>query len=384
MAEHLTQQIGDPRRGVGADLLFLVTDHVEEAVEGSADDVAIEVEGLQAQEGNALGAAEEVLVLPGDADLPHRAVHDGRERGGQLARRLVLEVVGGRRLGAVQDPAAVVDGHLADRVPEDLLGRRRRALGGAVHLQDQVVHLAVVADGAQPALERLELLRHEDLDRLVLEVAVGASRQLDRVLDADLERLLERLADLHVAERAALGERQLGAAGQRGQLLEQLVELGGGAHRDERNGEHGQERSARRAHRSSWGAPIWPPTPPSARTRPGPAVARLGLDTGCLIDRRGGPRYGPPHPPALGRAPAQPWRASALTQDVSSIVVGGPDMAPQPLQAKGAMPPPRTPPAIARTRPGTAVARLGLDTGCLIALSGWAARRAARRAPRAR
>src|SRR5438046_10524953 len=50
-----------------------------------------------------------------------------------------------------------------------------------------------------------------------------------------------------------------------------------------------------------------------------------------LIDRRGGPRYGPPDPssergyaplglprPSLGRAPAQPWRASGLTQDVSS------------------------------------------------------------------
>src|SRR5213594_1392738 len=50
------------------------------------------------------------------------------------------------------------------------------------------------------------------------------------------------------------------------------------------------------AHRSSWGAPIWPPrsfkrkglrpprTPPAiARTRPGGAVARLGLDTGWLI-----------------------------------------------------------------------------------------------------
>src|SRR3989475_9680577 len=37
------------------------------------------------------------------------------------------------------------------------------------------------------------------------------------------------------------------------------------------------------AHRSSWGAPIWPPTPPIARTRPGGAVARLGLDTGWLI-----------------------------------------------------------------------------------------------------
>src|SRR5436190_13527980 len=63
----------------------------------------------------------------------------------------------------------------------------------------------------------------------------------------------------------------------------------------------------------------------------------------ALIDRRGGPRYGPPHPPSLGRAPAQPWRASGLTQDVSSVVVGGPDMAPQPLQAKGATPPSDSP-----------------------------------------
>src|SRR2546422_10877696 len=85
------------------------------------------------------------------------------------------------------------------------------------------------------------------------------------------------------------------------------------------------------SHRSSWGAPRWPATPPIARTRPGTAVARLGFDTGCLIDRRGGPRYGPP--------------ASS---------------------SEGGYAPPRTPPAIARTRPGTAVARLGLDTGCLI------------------
>src|SRR5947208_12959695 len=77
---------------------------------------------------------------------------------------------------------------------------------------------------------------------------------------------------------------------------------------------------------------------------------------GPLIDHRGGPRYGPPASsseggyaplglprPALGRAPAQPWRASGLTPDVSSLVVGGPDMAPQPLQAKGATPPSDSP-----------------------------------------
>src|SRR5207247_8595126 len=56
-----------------------------------------------------------------------------------------------------------------------------------------------------------------------------------------------------------------------------------------------------------------------------------------LIDRRGGPRYGPPASsseggyaplglprPALGRAPAQPWRASGLIQDVSSVPPLGP------------------------------------------------------------
>src|SRR5438552_11652468 len=75
-----------------------------------------------------------------------------------------------------------------------------------------------------------------------------------------------------------------------------------------------------------------------------------------LIDRRGGPRHGPPDPssergyaplglprPSLGRAPAQPWRASDSSQDGSSIVVGGLEMAPQILQAKGATPPSDSP-----------------------------------------
>src|SRR5467141_140752 len=39
------------------------------------------------------------------------------------------------------------------------------------------------------------------------------------------------------------------------------------------------------------------------------------------INHRGGPRHGPPHPRTLGRAPAEPWRASGLTQDVSSVLL---------------------------------------------------------------
>src|SRR2546425_1211971 len=54
---------------------------------------------------------------------------------------------------------------------------------------------------------------------------------------------------------------------------------------------------------------------------------------GALTGRRGGPRYGPPDcsseggyaplglpRPTLGRAPAEPWRASGLFQDVSPVV----------------------------------------------------------------
>jgi len=76
----------------------------------------------------------------------------------------------------------------------------------------------------------------------------------------------------------------------RGTYMQEAVPQGVGGALAEGRGDD------RLAHRSSWGAPIWPPrsfkrkglrpprTPPAiARTRPGAAVARLGLSTGCLI-----------------------------------------------------------------------------------------------------
>jgi exodeoxyribonuclease-3 len=83
-----------------------------------------------------------------------------------------------------------------------------------------------------------------------------------------------------------------------------------------------------------------------------------------IVDlRSGGPRHGPPHPPALGTAPGHPGRSSRLPGDQ-----GGPDMAPTPPSARhrpgppGAAPRdfpatrraptwPPTPPS-ARQRPG--------------------------------
>src|SRR2546426_3490869 len=79
-AEDFAQQIGDARGGVRADLALLLTDHVEQAVERLADDVAVEVEGLDVEKGDLLRAAEQLLVLARHSGLAHRAVHDRRER----------------------------------------------------------------------------------------------------------------------------------------------------------------------------------------------------------------------------------------------------------------------------------------------------------------
>src|SRR5438445_2151453 len=97
-------------------------------------------------------------------------------------------------------------------------------------------------------------------------------------------------------------------------------------------------------HRLTWGAPTWPPTPPSARSAPGnpwrSSVTRV------LIGSRGGPRHGPPHPPALG-APRE-TRGAPRSRACSSAHVGGPHMAPPTPPPPGR---PRQPPAPPRPAP---------------------------------
>src|SRR5204863_5353433 len=65
---------------------------------------------------------------------------------------------------------------------------------------------------------------------------------------------------------------------------------------------------------------------------------------GAIIDQRGGPRHGPPYPPTLGRAPAEPCRASEFAQARSSINVGGPRQGPPTPPTPGPPPPGPAPP----------------------------------------
>src|SRR5690349_22314565 len=67
--------------------------------------------------------------------------------------------------------------------------------------------------------------------------------------------------------------------------------------------------------------PIWRSSKPSwssSRRTSSSRRARRGVADPSLIDFPGGPDMAP-RPPALGRAPAKPWRASPSADGVSSI-----------------------------------------------------------------
>jgi hypothetical protein len=72
--------------------------------------------------------------------------------------------------------------------------------------EHELVHVWVIAHGAQPLLDHLDRLGPEDLDHLVAEVAVGASRHIDGVLDADPQGLFQAGGDCGLAELPHLGE----------------------------------------------------------------------------------------------------------------------------------------------------------------------------------
>src|SRR5687768_13096632 len=85
---------------------------------------------------------------------------------------------------------------------------------------------------------------------------------------------------------------------------------------------HGARRSSASAVPSTVLTTIAPSATPSVTPRPhmrNDSSAGSVRNSHRFIRRGGGPRYGPPHPPSLGRAPAKPWRASGSLQDFSSL-----------------------------------------------------------------
>src|SRR5688500_11337786 len=88
-------------------------------------------------------------------DVGHYGFDRRSKRRVKFLRCLRFEIVGRRRVAAVENFARVVESHLADRIPEDFLGERRSLFRGAIHTYDKLVDLRAIANQTKRLLYRL-------------------------------------------------------------------------------------------------------------------------------------------------------------------------------------------------------------------------------------
>ena len=99
--EDFFEERGNASGGVGADLLFFLTEHEKQAVQGFANDVLVDIEGRAFCEGDGSKLTDEGIPLLRDGKLIHGPFHDRTECDGQLASGLRFEVIGGCGISAV-------------------------------------------------------------------------------------------------------------------------------------------------------------------------------------------------------------------------------------------------------------------------------------------
>src|SRR5258708_26208503 len=98
-AEHFLQQRGRLGGRVLANLLFLFSEHVEQAIEGFANNVFVDVE-LPRDRAAAGSALHHPIVLLYHANVLHGSFYDGRERCGEIGGTGPLEIFGGGGVAA--------------------------------------------------------------------------------------------------------------------------------------------------------------------------------------------------------------------------------------------------------------------------------------------
>ena len=251
--EDFGEEVRRAGRGVFADLLLLVGDHGEKAVESLARDVAVEIAGgvvallLRAAPRHhprqtaqaaffdhgsrvAVVGSHHRLVVGGHLRLLGVLLDDGKEGRLELRRRLLAEVLRRRVVGTGKNLAGVVQAHVGDRLAED--GRRfgDRLLRRAVEGENEVVDVAPHPHLLQPRRDELELLGNRDLHRRVAEVAILLAQLVNGQLRTDLERFAQAAVDLRVAQRGDAARRRgsrraaLGVGHRVAQLLAEIVE----------------------------------------------------------------------------------------------------------------------------------------------------------------
>lgn len=213
--------------GILADFLFFFSEHVEEAVEGFADDIFVEIE-LAGDGTAAWSLFDDAIILLHDSHLFHGSVNDGAEGGGKVGGTGALEVFGGSGVVAGEDVAGVSEGHLFQGSDENLLGFRRGLFGGAIHTDFEGINFISHAEHAQAFADGFKARREDDLDGFVLEKSVGMARGGDGLGGADAESFFEARDDFVVAEAGGVAMLEGGIG-----FLEDVVELSLGIERAE-------------------------------------------------------------------------------------------------------------------------------------------------------
>lgn len=198
-AENFLEERGVLGGGGGADFYFFLAECVEEAVEGFADDVLVEIELIG--DGPAAGGGfDDLVILLEYADALQGGVDDGGERGGEIGGAGLPEVFGGGGVAAGEDMAGVGKGHLLEGVEENLFGLGRGALGGAVHADFEVVHGIAFAEQAHGLADGLKFRGKKDANGFVIQESVGLAGERDGFAGGEFEGLLEAGNDPVVAE----------------------------------------------------------------------------------------------------------------------------------------------------------------------------------------
>ena len=195
--ENFFQQSGGLGGTVGADIDLLLSNLVEEAVEGFADDILVEIElvGDSVAAGSGL---DDVIVLLDYADALQRAVDDRSERGREIGGTGLLEVFGGRGVAASEDAAGVAKRHFLEGIEKNLFGLRRGAFGGAIHADFEIVHRVALANHPHSLAHGLQFGGEQDANGFVIQESIWFARERDGLARGEFQRLLESGDDLVV------------------------------------------------------------------------------------------------------------------------------------------------------------------------------------------
>ena len=200
LGEDFFQQRSGLGGGIGANFYFFLSKHVEDTVEGLADDELVEIE-LVGDGIAAGGRLDDVLIFLDDADALQGAVNDGSERACEIGGAGSLEVLGGSGGAAGKDASGVVDIHSLESFEENGFGLRSRALGGAVHVDFEIVDDVTLADQAHSFAHGLKFGGKKDANGFIVQEPVGPASERNGLAGAEFENLFESCNDFLVGER---------------------------------------------------------------------------------------------------------------------------------------------------------------------------------------